>query len=58
MQRAEVEAGPAKTIIDGSHRHIVLVDRAAWELAAGATYAKFAVRRRSLRSMVERGWTR
>jgi prolyl-tRNA editing enzyme YbaK/EbsC (Cys-tRNA(Pro) deacylase) len=41
----------------GSHRHSVRVDRAAWERAAQVGYARFASRRRSIRSLSERGWT-
>jgi prolyl-tRNA editing enzyme YbaK/EbsC (Cys-tRNA(Pro) deacylase) len=41
----------------GSHRYSVRVDRAAWEQAAELAYAAFGVRRRSLRSVRERGWT-
>lgn len=41
----------------GSHRHSVQVDREGWEREAGVGYARFAVRRRSLRSLAERGWT-
>ena len=52
-----VRADPKISFAAGSHRHSVRVDRAAWEREAGVGYAKFAVRRRSLRSLAERGWT-
>lgn len=52
-----VRADPEISFAAGSHRHSVRVDRAAWEREAGVGYAKFAVRRRSLRSLAERGWT-
>jgi prolyl-tRNA editing enzyme YbaK/EbsC (Cys-tRNA(Pro) deacylase) len=52
-----VRADPKISFAAGSHRHSVRVDRASWEREAGVGYAKFAVRRRSLRSLAERGWT-
>ncbi|MGZ6213952.1 MAG: aminoacyl-tRNA deacylase [Candidatus Limnocylindria bacterium] len=41
----------------GSHRYTVRVARDAWERAAGVTYGKFAVHRRSERAFSERGLT-
>lgn len=52
-----VRADPKISFPAGSHRHSVRVDREAWEREAGVGYAKFAVRRRSLRAYSERGWT-
>jgi prolyl-tRNA editing enzyme YbaK/EbsC (Cys-tRNA(Pro) deacylase) len=52
-----VRDDPEISFSAGSHRHSVRVGRESWERAAGVTYGKFAVRRRSLRAYRERGWT-
>jgi prolyl-tRNA editing enzyme YbaK/EbsC (Cys-tRNA(Pro) deacylase) len=52
-----VRADPKISFHAGSHRYAVRVAREAWERAAGVTYGRFGVHRRSTRAYMERGLT-